>query len=70
MAKLNLCAHRGKKTPLRRNVPNLGNVLQRNFVFGQNGGGHAGQRGILGPGNTNGADQAIPAANKEFVHEG
>ena len=48
IAEFDLGAHGGQQFPLGLDIPDLGNILQHHFVFGEYRGGHAGQRGILG----------------------
>jgi hypothetical protein len=48
-AGLDLCAHGREQPPLGGDVPDLGNVFESNFVFGENRRRHAGQRRVFGP---------------------
>ena len=49
VAQLDLGAHRNQQPPLGLNVAHLRNVFERDFVFGENGSGHAGQREFFAP---------------------
>ena len=69
VAELYLGAHRSQQLPLGLDVADLGNILQHHFIFGENRGGHAGQRGILGSAYPNRSQQRITAANHKLVHE-
>ena len=68
VAELDLCTHGHKQFALGFNVLHLRDVLEGDFVFGENGCGHAGKRGVLGSGNTNCTDQRVAAAHDKFVH--
>ncbi len=56
------------KPPLGFNVAHLGNIFEGDFILGEDGRGHAGQRGVLRAGDANGANQRIAAANYELIH--
>jgi hypothetical protein len=43
-----LRTHRYEQFALGFDVADLGNVFERDFVFSKDGGGHAGERGVLG----------------------
>ena len=62
------CAHGGEQFALGFDVADLGNVFERDVVLSENGGGHAGERGVFGAGDADGADERIAATNYEFVH--
>ena len=68
-AQLHFSAHGGEQTAFRFNVAHLGDVFEGDFVFSKNGCGHAGERGVFGPGDSNGADEWIATANDELIHE-
>src|SRR5665213_2680536 len=61
-------AHGGKQSALGFDVADLGNVLERDLVLSEDGGGHAGQSRVFGAGNTDGAHEGIAAANYKFIH--
>ena len=67
-SRLDLRAHGGEQLALGLDVADLGNVFEDDLVFGEDGGGHAGQRRVLCAGDADGADQRIAAANDEFIH--
>ncbi len=48
IAEFDLGAHRSQQFSLGLDVADLGDILQHHFIFGENCGGHAGQRGIFG----------------------
>ena len=68
VAEFDLGAHGGEQLALGLDVADLGNVFQDDFVFGEDGGGHAGQSGVLCAGDFDGAEKRIAAANDKLVH--
>ena len=68
VAQLHIRTHGGKEPAFCLDIPHLGNVLEDDFVFSENGRGHAGQRRVLGARHANGAHQGIAAANYKFIH--
>ena len=68
VAKIDLGAHGGEQAALGLDVADLGDVLQDDFVFGEDGGGHAGQGGVLCAGDFDGAEEGIASANDKLVH--
>ncbi len=68
VAKIDLGAHGGEQAALGLDVADLGDVLQDDLVLGEDGGGHAGQSGVLCAGDFDGAEEGIASANDELVH--
>src|ERR1017187_4468520 len=68
LTRSNFGAHGGKQFALGFNVADLGNVLERDLVLSEDGGGHAGEIRVLGSGNTDSAHEGIAAANYKFIH--
>ena len=54
-AELDLCAHGDEEFALGLDVADLGNVFEGDFVFGEDGGGHAGESGVLGARDADGS---------------
>ena len=68
VAEFDFCAHGGEEFAFCFYVVDLGNVFKGDFVFGENGSGHAGKRGVFCSRDTDGADEGIAATNDEFIH--
>ncbi len=68
VAELDLGAHGDEELALGLDVADLGDVFEDDLVFGEDGGGHAGERGVLGAGDFDGAEQRVAAADDELVH--
>ena len=68
VAKIDLGTHGGEQAALGLDVADLGNVLQDDLVLGEDGGGHAGQSGVLCAGDFDGAEEGIASANDELIH--
>ena len=68
VAELDFAAHGGEQLALGLDVLDLGDVFENDFVFGEDGGGHAGQGGVFCAADADGAKQRIAAANYEFIH--
>ena len=68
-AQLDFCAHGDEELALGLDVADLGNVFERDFFFSEDGGGHAGESGVLGARYAYRSDQRISAANDKFIHE-
>ncbi len=68
VAELDLGAHGDEKFALGLDVAHLGNVFEDDLVFGEDGGGHAGERGVFCAGDFDGAEQRVAAADDELVH--
>ena len=49
-------------------VADLGDVFEDDFVLGEDGGGHAGERGVLCAGDFDGAEEGVSAAYDKLVH--
>jgi hypothetical protein len=68
VAELDLGAHGDEQLALGLDVVDLGDVFEDDLVFGEDGGGHAGERGVFGSGDFDGAEEGIAAAYYELVH--
>jgi len=68
-AEFDLGAHGGEKVARGLNVAHLRNVFEDDWFFGEQGGGHAGQRSIFCAADADRAEQRLAAADYEFVHE-
>ena len=68
VAKFDFGAHGGQQVARGLNVADLGNVFEDDGLIGEQGGGHAGQRGIFGSADADGAEQRLSAADYELVH--
>ena len=68
VAELDLGAHGDEELALGLDVADLRDVFEDDLVFGEDGGGHAGERGVLCAGDFDGAEKGIAAAYYELVH--
>ena len=68
VAELDFGAHGGEELALGLDVADLGDVFEDDLVFGEDGGGHAGERGVFGSGDFDGAEKRVAAAYYELVH--
>ena len=68
VAELDLGAHGGEQLALGLDVADLRDVFEDDFVFGEDGGGHAGERGVLCAGDFDGAEKRVAAAYYKLVH--
>ncbi len=68
VAELDFGAHGGQEIAGGLDVANLRNVFQDHRLIGEQGGGHAGQRGIFGAADADRAEQRLSAAKDELVH--
>ena len=68
VAEIDLGAHGGEQAALGLDVADLGDVLQDDLVLGEDGGGHAGEGGVLCAGDFDGAEEGIASANDKLVH--
>ena len=69
VAEFDFGAHGGQQVARGLDVANLRNVFEDHGLIGEQGGRHAGERGIFCAADVNGAEQRLPAAKDEFVHE-
>ena len=60
--------HGLEQAALGFDVADLGDVFEDDFVRGEDGGGHAGERGVFCAGNFDGAEEGIASADDELVH--
>ena len=70
VAELDFGAHAGEELALGFDVLNLGDVFEDDLFFGEDGGGHAGEGGVLGSGNFDGAEKGVAAAYYKLIHRG
>ena len=68
VAELDLGAHAGEELALGLDVADLGDVFEDDLVFGEDGGGHAGEGGVFGSGDFDGAEKRVAAAYYKLVH--
>ena len=68
VAEFDFGAHGDEQLALGFDVVNLGDVFEDDFVLGENGGGHARERGVFGSGNFDRAEKRIAAADYKLVH--
>ena len=68
VAEFDLGAHADEELALGLDVADLGDVFEDDFVFGEDGGGHAGERGVLGSGDFDGAEKRVAAAYYKLIH--
>ena len=68
VAEFDLGAHGGQQVARGLDVADLRNVLENYRLIGEQGRGHAGQRGVLRAADANRAEQRLSAANDEFIH--
>ncbi len=68
VAQLDLGAHADEELALGLDVADLGDVFEDDLAFGEDGGGHAGERGVFGSGDFDGAEKGVSAAYYELVH--
>ncbi len=67
-AKFDLGAHGGQQLARGFNVPDLRDMFQNYRFFGEQRRRHAGQRGVLGAADVDGAAQPIAAADDQLIH--
>ena len=68
VAEFYLGAHGFEELALGLDVAHLGDVLESDLVFSEDGGGHAGERGVFCAGDLDCAEEGIAATDDEFVH--
>ena len=68
VAEFDFGAHGGEELALGLDVLDLGDVFEDDLVFGEDGGGHTGERGVLGSGDFDGAEKRVAAADYKLVH--
>ena len=68
VAELDLGAHGGEELALGLDVADLRDVFEDDLVFGEDGGGHARERGVLCAGDLDGAEERVAAADDKLVH--
>ena len=69
VAEFDLGAHGGEQVARGLDVAHLRNIFENDGFVGEQGGGHAGERGVLCAADANRAEQRISAADYELVHE-
>ncbi len=68
VAEFDFGAHGGEQVARGLDVADLGNIFEDDGLVGEQGGGHAGQRGIFRAADADGAQQRLSAADDELVH--
>ena len=68
VAEFDLGPHADEQLALGFDVLHLGDVLQDDFVLGEDGGGHAGERGVLRARDFDRAEKRVAAAYYKLVH--
>jgi len=68
VTEFDLGSHGGEKIAGGLDVSYLRNVFEDDGFVGEQGGGHAGKRGIFCAADVDGAEQRLAAADDEFVH--
>ena len=69
VAEFNLGAHGGEQVAGGLDVPHLRDVFEDDGFVGEQGGSHAGQRGVFCAADADGAEEGFAAADDEFIHE-
>ncbi len=69
VAEFDFGAHGGEQVARGLNVADLRNIFEDDGLIGEQGGGHAGKRGIFCAADAHRAEQRLSAADYEFVHE-
>ena len=69
VAEFDFGAHGGEQVARGLNVAHLRNIFEDDRLVGEQGGGHAGKRGIFCAADADGAEQRLSAADDELVHE-
>ncbi len=68
VAELDFGSHGGEELALGLDIADLGDVLEDDLVFGEDGGGHTGEGGVFGSGDLDGSEKWISAAYNKLVH--
>ncbi len=68
IAEFDFGPHGGEQVARGLNVAHLRNIFEDDRLVGEQGGSHAGEGGILGAADANGAEQRVATADDEFVH--
>ena len=68
VAEFDFGTHADEELALGLDVADLGDVFEDDFAFSEDGGGHAGERGVFSSGDLDGAEKGIAAAHYELVH--
>jgi hypothetical protein len=68
VAKLDLGSHAGEELTLGLDVADLGNVFEDDLILCEDGSGHAGEGGVFGSGDFDGAEERVAAAYYELIH--
>ena len=67
VAEFDLGAHAGEQLALGLDVAYLGDVFEDDLILGKDGGGHAGEGGVLCSGDFDGAKTGIAATYNKLV---
>jgi len=68
VAEFDLGTHGDEELAFGLDVADLWDVLENDFILGEDGGGHAGKRGVFGSGDFDGAEKGIAAAYYKLIH--
>ena len=68
VAEFDLGAHGGEQVARGLNVAHLRNIFEDDGFVGEQGGGHAGKRGVFCATNAHRPKQRLAAADDQFVH--
>jgi hypothetical protein len=68
VSQFDLGAHGGKQFASRFNVAHLGNILQNDGFFCEQGSGHRRKGGVLGSADPNCSQQRVAAADHKHIH--
>ena len=68
VAEFDLGAHGGEQVARGLNVAHLRNIFEDDGFVGEQGGGHAGKRGVFCAANAHRPKQRLAAADDQFVH--
>ena len=68
VAEFDFGAHGGEQVARGLDVADLRNVFEDDGLVGEQGGGHAGERGVFRAADADGAEQRLSAADYELVH--
>ncbi len=69
IAELDLGSHGREEFALGLDVADLRDVFEDDLFLREDGGGHAGERGVLGAGDFDGSEEGVAAAYNELVHD-
>src|SRR5580704_14692329 len=70
IAEFHVGTHGRKQIARGLNVAYLRDILENHRLIREQGGRHAGKRGILRPADAHRSEQRLPAAYYKYIHEG